>query len=35
MDTFADYILNEKNLSSKIEITYYLAKKKKYFSTNQ
>ena len=34
MDTFADYILNEKNLSSKIEITYYL-KKKKYFSTNQ
>ena len=31
MDTFADYILNEKNLSSKIEITYYLAKKEKIF----
>ena len=27
MDTFADYILDEKNLVSKVEIAYYLAKK--------
>ena len=27
MDTFADYILNEKNLASKMEIVYYLTKK--------
>lgn len=31
MDTFADYILNEKNLASKIEIVYYLSKKEKIF----
>lgn len=31
MDTFANYILNEKNLSSKIEIVYYLSKKEKIF----
>lgn len=31
MNTFAEYILNEKNLSSKIEIVYYLAKKEKIF----
>lgn len=29
MDTFADYILNEKDLASKIEIVYYLSKKEK------
>lgn len=29
METFADYILNEKNPGSKMEITYYLAKKRK------
>ena len=27
MDTFAEYILQEKNLGSKMEITYYLSKK--------
>ena len=27
MDTFANYILDEKDLASKMEITYYLAKK--------
>ncbi len=27
MDTFANYILNEKNLASKMEIVYYLSKK--------
>ena len=31
MDTFADYILDEQNLASKMEITYYLAKKTKIF----
>ena len=31
MDTFADYILNEKNLASKMEIAYYLSKKEKIF----
>ena len=31
MDTFADYILDEKDLSAKMEITYYLAKKAKIF----
>ena len=31
MDNFADYILNEENLSAKMEITYYLAKKTKIF----
>ncbi len=31
MDSFADYILNEKELASKMEITYYLSKKKKIF----
>lgn len=31
MDTFADYILNEKNLSAKMEIVYYLSKKEKIF----
>ncbi|MCI8444149.1 MAG: hypothetical protein HFJ37_03120 [Clostridia bacterium] len=31
METFADYILEEKNLASKMEITYYLAKKKKIY----
>ena len=31
METFADYILNEKNPGSKMEITYYLAKKKNIF----
>lgn len=31
MDTFANYILEEKDLSAKIEITYYLAKKEKIF----
>lgn len=35
METFADYILNEKNPGSKMEITYYLAKKKTYFLKNQ
>ena len=27
METFAEYILSEKNLVSKIEIAYYLSKK--------
>ena len=31
MESFAEYILNEKALVSKMEITYYLAKKKKLF----
>ena len=31
MDTFADYILEEQNLASKIEIVYYLSKKRKIF----
>ncbi len=31
MDTFAEYILNEKNLASKMEIAYYLSKKEKIF----
>lgn len=31
MQTFAEYILNEKNLGSKMEIVYYLAKKEKIF----
>lgn len=31
MDTFAEYILNEKNLGSKMEIVYYLAKKENIF----
>ena len=31
MDTFADYILGEEDLASKIEITYYLAKKRRIF----
>ena len=31
MDTFADYILNEEELESKMEITYYLSKKTKVF----
>lgn len=31
MDTFADYILEEKDLASKMEIVYYLAKKNKIF----
>lgn len=31
MDTFADYILNEKKLASKMEIAYYLSKKEKIF----
>lgn len=31
MDTFADYILEEKNLSAKMEIAYYLSKKENIF----
>lgn len=31
MESFAEYILNEKNLGSKMEITYYLSKKKNLF----
>ena len=31
MDTFADYILVEKEISAKLEITYYLAKKRDIF----
>lgn len=31
MDTFADYILEEENLISKMEIVYYLAKKSRIF----
>ena len=29
MENFADYILNEEDLAAKMEITYYLSKKKK------
>ncbi len=31
MDTFANYILSEKNLASKMEIVYYLSKREKIF----
>ena len=31
MDTFADYILEERDLASKMEIVYYLAKKNRIF----
>lgn len=31
METFAEYILNEENLASKMEIVYYLSKKRKIF----
>lgn len=31
MDTFADYILEERNLAAKMEIAYYLAKKENIF----
>ena len=31
METFAEYILNEKEISAKLEITYYLAKKRNIF----
>lgn len=31
METFADYILNEKEIASKIEIAYYLSKKTKIY----
>lgn len=31
MDSFADYILNEEELSSKMEIVYYLSKKRRIF----
>lgn len=31
MDTFAEYILNEKNLAAKMEIVYYLSKKEKIY----
>lgn len=31
METFANYILNEKNLAAKMEIIYYLSKKEKIF----
>ena len=31
METFADYILNEKNTGSKMEIAYYLSKKENIF----
>ena len=31
MDTFAEYILGEEGLASKMEIIYYLAKKNKIF----
>ncbi len=31
MDTFADYILNEKDLAAKVEIVYYLSKKENIF----
>lgn len=31
MNTFADYILEEKDLACKMEITYYLSKKTKIF----
>ena len=35
METFAEYILDEKNLGSKMEIVYYLSKKRKYILINQ
>ena len=31
METFADYILSEEDLAAKMEIVYYLAKKRKIF----
>ena len=31
MDTFADYVLEEEDLASKMEIVYYLSKKTKIF----
>ena len=31
MEEFAEYILNEQELSSKMEIGYYLSKKRKIF----
>ena len=31
METFAEYILNEQDLASKIEIAYYLSKKRKIY----
>ncbi len=31
METFADYILSEEDISSKMEIAYYLSKKTKMF----
>ena len=31
IETFADYILNEKNSGSKMEIAYYLSKRKGFF----
>ena len=34
MDTFADYILEERDLASKMEIVYYLAKKNRIFFYN-
>ena len=35
MDTFADYILEEENLASKMEIVYYLSKRQIYFLISQ
>ena len=35
MENFAEYILEEKKLDSKIEIVYYLSKKAKIFLINQ
>ena len=31
METFADYILDEEDLASKMEIVYYLSKNRKIF----
>ena len=31
MESFAEYILNEKDIGLKMEITYYLAKKRRIF----
>ena len=31
METFADYILNEEDIATKMDITYYLAKKTRIF----
>ena len=31
MENFADYILNEETFSGKLEIAYYLSKKRKVF----